>query len=73
MTDTGWHRKKDDAAAQARAAEYASPQYKAMRAAAKRQVDAGLAYCWRCRDDNEVLLLLGDLDLDLWLVLEDQR
>ena len=44
----GWHRKVNDAAAQARAAEYRSPEYRAARAVVKRQVDAGLAHCWRC-------------------------
>lgn len=45
---SGWHRKTRTAADQARAAEYRSPHYKATRAATQKQVDAGLAHCWRC-------------------------
>src|SRR5688572_17538852 len=45
---SGWHRKRYDAAAQARAAEYRSPAYKAARAQAKALVEAGQAHCWRC-------------------------
>jgi hypothetical protein len=44
----GWHRKRMDAAALARKAEYNSPHYKQARAQAKAQVEAGHANCWRC-------------------------
>lgn len=49
---SGWHRaNRNSPAAKARQREYNSPEYKAARAAAKRQVDAGNGYCWRptCR------------------------
>lgn len=49
----GWHRKKHDAAAVARVAEYRSPRYQAARRAVKTQVDAGIAHCWRC---NKLLI-----------------
>jgi len=45
---SGWHRKVNDAAAQARAAEYRTPEYRAARAVVKRQVEACTAHCWRC-------------------------
>lgn len=45
----GWHRKADDAAARARAAKYRSVEHKRQRAAGQALVDAGVAYCWRCR------------------------
>lgn len=43
----GWHRKRNDAAARARQAEYRSPAYKQARQAVKAQVEAGTARCWR--------------------------
>lgn len=46
--DDGWHRKTNDVAAQARKREYNSAEYKQARAAAKRIVDAGQGFCWRC-------------------------
>lgn len=48
MMANGWHRKRNDAAARARKAEYNSRRYKQARAQVKAQVDAGLAHCWRC-------------------------
>jgi hypothetical protein len=47
-TSSGWHRKRFDAAAAQRKREYNSTAYKRARAAAKREVDAGRAHCWRC-------------------------
>lgn len=47
MSASGWHRKKQDAAARARQAEYRSPAYKQARQAVKSQVEAGTAHCWR--------------------------
>jgi hypothetical protein len=44
----GWHRKGDPAALAARRKQYNSREHKARRAAGQRQVDAGVAYCWRC-------------------------
>lgn len=46
---SGWHRKrKGTAAERARAAQYASPEHRAARAAMKADVDAGRAVCCRC-------------------------
>lgn len=71
MSKSGWHRKKHDAAARARAAEYRTPRYKTARAKVKAQVDAGTATCWRCHrllqpgrwhlghDDNDRSILRG--------------
>lgn len=47
---SGWHRKRRDTPAErARDAEYASPEYRALRRAVKVEVDAGRGACWRCR------------------------
>lgn len=68
---SGWHRKRNDAAAKVRAAEYRSPRYKAARAAVKCQVETGIAHCWRCgkqlvpgywhlgHDDNDRTIIRG--------------
>lgn len=48
MSRSGWHRKGDTAANARRAAEYASPEHRAARAAMKARVDAGDGWCWRC-------------------------
>lgn len=46
-----WKRRSVTPASEARRREYASPAYRRARAAAKRVVDKGEAYCWRpeCR------------------------
>lgn len=46
---SGWHRKNTTSpAARARAAQYASPEHRAMVKAVKALRDAGRAFCWRC-------------------------
>jgi hypothetical protein len=45
---SGWHRKANTAAEQARRAQYASAEHRAQVKAVKAQVAAGTAYCWRC-------------------------
>ena len=71
MSRSGWHRKRNDAAARARQAEYRSPHYKAARQAVAAQVEAGAAHCWRCNarlipgrwhlghDDNDRSIIRG--------------
>lgn len=45
---SGWHRKRNSAAEQARTAQYASPEHRAMRKALGQQVAEGRASCCRC-------------------------
>lgn len=45
---SGWHRKRTTPADIERKKQYNSTAYKRARAAAKRTVDAGEGYCWRC-------------------------
>jgi hypothetical protein len=72
---SGWHRKrKNTAAERARNAEYASPEYRALRRAVAAEVQAGRGVCWRpnCRrplppgskwhlghDDNDRSIIRG--------------
>lgn len=46
---SGWHRKrKNTPAEQARTAQYASPEHRAMRKVLGELVAAGRGFCWRC-------------------------
>lgn len=47
-SDSGWHRKTDNAASRERRRQYNSAEHKRLRAQAARQVAAGDAHCWRC-------------------------
>jgi hypothetical protein len=46
---SGWHRKRHDAAAQQRKAQYNSTAHRRLRAELQALVDSGAAACWRCR------------------------
>ena len=49
MSRSGWHRKPNNAAAQARAKQYASREHRELRAAIKARITRGEhVTCWRC-------------------------
>jgi hypothetical protein len=67
-----WRTVKPNAAARARKQQYNSREYRQARAAAKRLVEAGAGYCWRCggwlqpgrmfhlgHDDNDRTIIRG--------------